>query len=271
LAVAATGAMYVGDAYGAGLARGDLPSFAFPVRVPTGGVILGVAFDPSGARAFVARDSADRVAVIDVATNSVIDTINTGSAGAPIATAVSPDGQRLFVGAASALLAFDAHSFALLGLIHTGLVNHFSFHPSLPLLYASADSVLEINVNTLGVTRVFGPHGLWGAAQGTAVSSDGSELYVADEGGGMHVWDLNTGTPKDSVWLSNGFGIAVAPGQDVIYVVLEFDGSVAVVDRESRVEIARLHVGGLPRRASLDPTGTMAVVVNEGGWVDFIK
>ena len=270
LAVASTGAMYVGDIAGGGLSRGGLPSYTFPTGLPIGGQIFGIAFDPTGTRAFVARDSLNRVMVFDVATNQPVDSLDTGSAGDPVGLAVSPDGQTLWVGAASSILVYDAHTLAPLGAIPTGTFTiHFATHPTLPLIYASvADSVLEISLTTHAVTRVLRAQA--GVAQQIAVSADGAELFVAAEAGSVQIWDLTTGARIEEKPTGGAWGLAVTP-QDLIYVGFPFGGEVSVIDRASMVEITRLQVGGIPRRIVLDPTGATAVVVNQSGWVDFIK
>ncbi|HSE47325.1 MAG TPA: hypothetical protein VLA89_18535 [Gemmatimonadales bacterium] len=267
LAVASTGAVYVGDVLGGGLARGDLPSFAFPIRIPIGGQITGLAFDPTTARVFMAHDSLNRVAVLDVGTNQVIDSIDAPDAGG---VAVSPDGQKLLLSTPTAIHVYDAQSLAPLDSIPAGLAIHFSFHPTLPLAYASSNSaVLEINLTSRVVTHTFDVPGV---AQGTAVSPNGAELYVADEAGFLTIWNLNTAQLTESINLGQPlFGLAVSPVQDLIYVAYEYGSRVGILDRPSRVELKQVQAGGTPRRIVLDQSGTTALVVNQGGWIDFLQ
>ena len=272
VAVSSGGAVYVGDAIGGGLFRGDLPAHDLPLQIPTGGVILGVAFDPAGTRAFIARDSLNRLLILDVATNQVVDSIITGAGGDPVAAAVTPDGQKLVVGTGSSVRVYDAHTLALLGSITgTGFTNHFSFHPSQAIVYATSDSVMEIDLNTVSVLRVFGFTGITGRPQGTAVAPDGSKLYVATESSAIYVYDLATGLVT-YVAAGGGFGMALSASQDLIYSTAYSDvGTVGVFDRRSMVPIATVVVGGIPNLVALDAAGTTAVVTNQNGWVDFIK
>jgi YVTN family beta-propeller protein len=237
------------------------------VRLPVGGQITGLAFDPTGARLYMAHDSLNRVAVLDVATNQVIDSIDVPDAGG---VAVSPDGQKLLIGTPSGIHVYDALSLAPLGFISTELAIHFTFHPSLPLVYASvATSVLEINLNTVTVAHTFD---VGAVPQATAIDPNGTDLYVAEEGGTLIVWDRTTGQRTRTVPLGNTlFGFAVSPVQDLLYVAYEGAGRVGILDRASRVELKQIQVGGTPRRIVLDQSGTTAVVVNQGGWVDFIQ
>jgi hypothetical protein len=271
LAVSAAGAMYVGGLEYFGVARGDLPSLDFPTVLPLIGPFLSIAFNPSGTRAFLCRDQFGQILVVDVASNQVIDSIPADSTGDRVAVAVTPDGQKLLVGTINYTTVYDANSLALLATIRTGFTNQFSFHPTQALVYANADSITEINLNTLAPTRGFRLPAESGRPMATAVSADGSELYVAADLQGLKVFDLATGSIKDFTEQGNGFDLAVSPGQELIYLTEPTYGIVALIDRRSRVPIAQLHVGGVPRRVVLDASGTTAVVVNQAGWVDFIK
>jgi hypothetical protein len=271
LAVSAAGAMYVGGLEYFGVARGDLPSLDFPTVLPLIGPFLSIAFNPSGTRACLCRAQFGQILVVDVASNQVIDSIPADSTGDRVAVAVTPDGQKLLVGTINYTTVYDANSLALLATIRTGFTNQFSFHPTQALVYANADSITEINLNTLAPTRGFRLPAESGRPMATAVSADGSELYVAADLQGLKVFDLATGSIKDFTEQGNGFDLAVSPGQELIYLTEPTYGIVALIDRRSRVPIAQLHVGGVPRRVVLDASGTTAVVVNQAGWVDFIK
>jgi len=108
--------------------------------------------------------------------------------------------------------------------------------------------------------------------QATAIDPNGTELYVAHEAGFLQIWDRTTGQTTRIVPLGNNlFGLAVSPVQALIYVAYEYAGRVGILDRASRVELAQIQVGGTPRRIVLDQSRTTAIVVNQGGWVDFIQ
>jgi hypothetical protein len=42
-----------------------------------------------------------------------------------------------------------------------------------------------------------------------------------------------------------------------------------VFDPVTRTQVDSFYVGGTVRRIGFNPAGTVAVVANEGGWVDF--
>ena len=111
---------------------------------------------------------------------------------------MSPDGQKLLIGTISAIHVYDAISLTSLGSIPTGApAIHFTFHPTLPLVYASSGTaVLEINLNALAVTRNFDVRG---TSQGLALDPNGTDLYVAAEGGTLQILDRTTGQETQAI------------------------------------------------------------------------
>ena len=148
-------------------------------------------------------------------------------------------------------------------------------HPDGERLYASvlAGTVVEVSTPRHDVLRTFV---LGGTPQGIAVSRDGTELYVANEAGdpagGLEIWDLGSGTRLERVAIGGlGFGLAVSPDGAQIYVSRSLGGDVKIVSVESRAVVGVLRTGGRPRRIGFNAAGTMAVIANEAGWVDFIR
>jgi hypothetical protein len=269
LAISSAGAMYVGDVQGFGVYRGDLPGHDFPLRIPLGGEVLAVAFDPTGSRAFIARDSLSRVMVLDVTTNQAVDSIVTPVMEVPVAVGVSPDGRILVVGTSSSLRVYNAHTLELLGSIPaTGFTNHLAFHPTKNVVYATGDqSVMEVDLATVTVSRIFGQTATSGRPQGIAVAPGGAELYISSEAGTVTAYDLTTGAIEFSS-PGGGFGLAVSVSQDLIFAV---GATLDVFDRRSLVPIAHLPVTGFPHIVAVDAAGTTAIVTNLNGWVDFVQ
>jgi WD40 repeat protein len=263
VAVAADGTMYVGDALDGTLYGGTLPGHALTARLATGGQVTSIAFTPDGTRAFVVHDSLNAVLVLNTATSQIVDSI-------PVATqtlsvSVTPDGQRLIIGTNSSVLIYGATSLDSLGAIATGAALFLAFHPTQPLLYASAGAIYEINYSTGSLLRQF----TTGGGSGIAVAPDGSELYMASAEGALQIWDLGSGTLKETNPIE-GYSVAYSAAQDLLYLTLPGGGIVTVLDRKSRVVVAIIN-SGLPRLVALDAAGTTAVVTNENGWVDFIR
>jgi len=70
---------------------------------------------------------------------------------------------------------------------------------------------------------------------------------------------------------SGGFGLAVSPDGAVIYVSRPNAGEIVIVDRAVLAVVDTLATGGVPRRVAFNRLGTMAIIANENGWVDFIQ
>jgi DNA-binding beta-propeller fold protein YncE len=280
IAVGATGAIYATTP--TGLVRGNLPSYDLSTPLPLGPQFIDVAFNPTGTRAFAVHDSLNRVLVIDVATNQVIDSIESPLNRLPVQAGVSPDGQTLAVAADTMVYFYDAITLAPRDSVfpNIGAIGSLSFHPSQPLLYATGypggrynpTGLAEINYATAAVTRYLGPGDFGVQPRATAVSADGMELYVADDRNGLQVCHLDTGQMETAITgLLSARSVAVSDAQDLIYLSDPVAGEILVIDRVSRIAIARLHPGGTPEKIALDAAGATAAVTNDQGWITFIR
>lgn len=70
---------------------------------------------------------------------------------------------------------------------------------------------------------------------------------------------------------SGGFGLAVSPGEDVLYVGLPAAGLIRVFDAETLAHRGVIEVGGVPRGLAFDLQGRRLIAVNESGWVDLVR
>jgi YVTN family beta-propeller protein len=165
---------------------------------------------------------------------------------------------------------------ATLTVIHqvqvAGVIVHLALHPTQPLLYASpqgSSTIFEINTTT----REQRPLATAATApQAIVVSLDGSELYVANEGGTVDVVTIATGTSSGSIALGcGGYGMAGTPDGAQLYVSCSLDGMAKIVDLVTRTVIGTLSTGGTPRRVAVSRDGATVAIANEGGWVDFIQ
>ncbi|HEX4562642.1 MAG TPA: YncE family protein, partial [Gemmatimonadales bacterium] len=130
-------------------------------------------------------------------------------------------------------------------------------------------TVLEVKVATDSVLRTFS---IGGHPQGIAVSSDGAELYVADEASdSLHILNLASGAQVGAVLLAGGaYDLQLSPDGTKLWVG-EPAGVIQVVNRVTRTVARTYVVGGTVRRMAFTPDGTTVVAANEGGWVDFIR
>lgn len=278
VAVGRSGAFLVGGSYPGGynaLQGGHLPAFSLPATFDAGGVITSIAFDSSGSRAFFAVDRSAGIGIFDATTNQLVGNISTtvaGVAGSPTGVAVSPDGTHLLVGTTSGwLLLYDAQTYALVDSIPQVAAEQIAFHPTLPLAYlSSGDSVREVSLSPFAVTRTFPAD----KAFGSTVAPDGSALYIADWGGSeIRIVSLSSGVQVDSiVGIGAPYDVAISAGRDLLYVVDQAGaGYVTVFDRATKAKLISLPLYGVPRRIALDASGTIAIISNQYGFVDFVN
>ena len=124
----------------------DLATNTVTSNIPVGGAPFGIALTPDGTRAYVAN--LDDVAVIDTASNMIVDTI---SVVAPVAVAITPDGSRAYV--------TEACHFSSICPVGNGVV--------------VIDTATNIVVATI-------PAGVDDTHFGIAITPDGLRAYVTD-------------------------------------------------------------------------------------------
>jgi uncharacterized protein YjdB len=251
-------------------------SNTFPTAVDVGGQELDVAVNAAGTRAYVASLGdlqGEGIAVVDLATEAVVDVLHVLPASGLLAVALSPDESVLFVGTgegAQRLVLASGDATEVTGV--AGSITAFSRHPTLPRLYGNLGyaKVVEIDMETSSALRTFDPadFGVVGTVQATAVSPDGKRLFAETESGDLMSWNLETGQPDLKLAGGGGFGLAISPDGKVLYV--GSGGSVLLVDPASLTLLKTVNVGGLVRRVAVRADGT-AVAANEQGWVDFIR
>jgi len=149
--------------------------------------------------------------------------------------------------------------------------HHLALHPHRPLLYVStrdAGTVLEVEQAGLKQVREFV---VGGRTQGLVVAPDGTELYVANEQGGLDVIDLATGTLTASLELGGpAFSVAATPDHTHLYVGLVKAERVQVLDRESLRVVRTIPTGGIPRGMAFDPRTQRGLIANEAGWITVV-
>jgi len=266
LDVSVNGAIYVGDAIGGGLWRGDLPGFDFPVNLPLGGSFPAVAFNPAGTRVYAGTSGAGHLVVIDVASGTAIDSITSGGA---LALVVSPNGTRVFVGRGASLHVHDATTLSPLDSVPLGAVRDLVHHPSQDLLYVSTDAgVFELDATSLATIRMItaSPD----QYRQMAITPDGALLVVGVEGEGVYVYDLASGGQRGFVALG-GFGVAYSPILDLIYTTGGQSSTLHLLDRASLIPIFSTNLVGVTRRIAVSADGLTAIVLDEDGDVNFVQ
>ncbi len=240
--------------------------------VPTGPAPTRSVFDHTGSMAYVTSQFAEEVGIIDVRRRAQVAAI--GVPGHPMAAVLSVDGRTLFV--TTNLDRLCAISLAtgrvVSSLAVPQICTELALDPCGQRLYVPtwrAGSILEVESHGLQVRRRFE---VGGKVQGLAVTSDGTTLFAANEGGWLDVIHLQTGRRITRLDLgSTAFGIALSPDDALAHVTLLHSGLVVIVDARALSVRTSLHVGGRPRRLCIDVSGRMVLVANEEGWVDLVR
>lgn len=264
----AAGVVYIAGT-GSVLGRADLPAFGITTMAVPAGVMTAVAFNHAGTQAWIPNSPTGTIALYDAASNALLATVVLG--GNDIyGVLVSADDQTVYAGDGGGnFYAVSTATRSVLWEINVGgPVVHLAAHPSQPLVYASTPSgVFEINLASRANRRL----GNAGHSQAVAVSSDGAELYIADENGDMQVVALPGGAITTVPIGCGGYGLVLTPDDDRIFVSCTANGTIKVVDRATRAVVGSIQTGGMPRRLAISPDGKTIVAPNEEGWVDFIR
>ncbi len=236
---------------GATAAGGPTPGLAYipdfgntstlPVNVLTGQVStpitvgqapFGVAVLPNGSQAYVTNSGwSGSVSVINTADNSVALSIPVGRM--PLGVAASPDGRRVFVAnfMSPTMSVIDRTTNSVLPGVLVGMFAWgVAVHPTLPYVY----------VTNMGNGSV------------TIVCTDVTNKVCKD----LSVLVLNAP-------IGNGpFGVAVAPDGSQVYVALQTDGQLAILNPSSGSVLEKVSVGSKPTGVAVAPNGRHVYVTN---------
>jgi YVTN family beta-propeller protein len=130
-------------------------------------------------------------------------------------------------------------------------------------------TVTEFNIATHAVVRTYSAGG---SPQGLTTNKKGTELYVVNESGFVTLFSVSTGATLVTLPLTaGGFGAAVTPDDNHLYIAEPNGGVVQVVNLQNRTMKSTINVGGQPRRIAFSSTGRVGVVTNQDGYITFIK
>ena len=239
--------------------------------IAVGSTPFWVAFAPSGTTAFVANHYGQSVGVINLGSNSQVAEIPI--VGDPLTVVVSPSGSRVYAtNNGSSVFVIDPATRRVIKTITVSATPYgMAFHPTEPILYVGgrdgqAVSIIDTRTNTVTGTMLVGgrPHNL-------VVSPDGNELYVANEAGSLDVFSLTTNLRTHSLPIGPAHGLAMTPDGEQLYVSMPSAGTVAVIDRATKEWILEIQTTGRPRKIAFSYLGDVALITNEGGWVDIVR
>ena len=270
LAISPTNIAYVTQQDINQLDRLNLPQLKVVDSVAVGQQPTEIAFNSSGSKLYVTNQFSDNVSIIDVATNRL--TTGVSVSGNPFAVVVAPGDTIVYVtSTADSLFGIRAATAAIAVRLSLPIIsNGFAIHDT--LLYVSTRDAGTVTVLNLKTNTFLDTIPIGGRPQGIVVSPDGTELYVANELGTLQFWNIPGQSLDGSVALAGrGFGLARRPTNGQLYVTTLEGGQVQVVDPSTRTIVKSYPVGGIVRRIAFTSSGDLAIVANEGGWVDLIQ
>ena len=264
---------YVGQTYVQSIRRANLPSRAFAQTVPVGDVPTEMAFNSTGTRLYVTNQYSSSISVINVGTNAVIDAIPVGNR--PFEVIVEPGDSILWTGKIDSLYGIRLATKEIIARFQIGDVGNGVAIARDTLLYVSthnSGTVVEVNLRTRTLGRTFS---VGGVPQKLVVSPDGNELYIANESGYIQFWNLVSGTQIGSnlTLPAGAYGLARRATNGLLYATSAYFGGgyIYVIDPVARTLIHSSVVGGSTRHVVFTANGSVGIVPNEDGWVDFIK
>jgi len=264
---------YVSQSDLALILRWNLVSQRVNDSVTVGNTPTEMAFNSTGSRLYVTNQGSGTISAIDVAANTVIDAIPVGNR--PFEVIVEPGDSILWTGKIDSLYGIRLATKEIIARFQIGDVGNGVAIADDTLLYVSthnSGTVVEINLRIRARGRTFNVGGI---PQKLVVSPDGSELYIANESGYIQFWDLASGTQIGSnlTLPASAYGLARRASNGLLYATSAYFGGgyIYVIDPVTRALLHSALVGGSTRHVVFTADGSIGLVPNENGWVDFIK
>lgn len=273
-AIAANGAAYVTQTGLALVRRVNLASHVVDAAVTVGSIPTEIAFNTTGSLAYVTAQYSHNVSVVNVATNTRIDSIPV--TGDPFEVIVTRGDSIIYVSTnVDSVYCIRLSTKARVTAFATPAIGNGFVLRHDTLLYVSTHAggtIIEFNIKTRAIGRTFT---VGGTPQKMALSADSNELYIANEAGYVQFWDLVAGTQigGNLTLVSAAYGMARRPSNGQLYVTSAYfgGGSIYIINPATRTLNRTIVAGGSTRRVVFNASGSMGFVPNEGGWIDFLK
>lgn len=218
-----------------------------------------------GPYAYVTNSSGNSVSVIDISTDTVVDTI-TGF-HFPVRDTVSPDGSLLYVSEQGAgdVAIVDTSTDSIVAHVTTGGGPYdIAFTPDGATAYVvtSGGTITQIDTATSTATATIDVPGAF--LQGAAVSPDGTRLYVADTTANEFVAiDIATRAIVSETSIPTGAGgIALSPDGSKAYLSSSGEPGFAIVDTTNDT-VTQVGVGSTPEGIAITPDGSTVFAADQ--------
>jgi YVTN family beta-propeller protein len=214
-------------------------------QAPAAGSAPAASTAPAPVHVIVSDETGGRIAIIDAAAGTVVDTIPVGK---------RPRGLRALRDGTHVLVALSGSPIAGPGVDES----------KLPPADRSADGIGLVDLTTRQVVRIIQS----GQDPETfALSADEQTLYVSnEESSEMSVVDLAKGTVRAHVQAcEEPEGVTVRPGGNEVYMTCEGANAVVVIDTQKLEQVAQIKTGPRPRSIAFTSDGAFAFVTNENG------
>jgi YVTN family beta-propeller protein len=219
-----------------------------------------------GPLVYAVMDGSNSVAVIDLASGTVVDRYSVE--GDPHGGAITPDGRFIYTASmdSKSVDVLDTRNGATVGTIDVGSISHHvAVSPDGRFVYVAADQVVVIDTshNEI-VARIASkdpPFDL-------AFTPDGRLLYVLGMGSSVAVIDPSRNEVIDTIRMigQSVMGhLAFRPDGKELYVTNDADDMVSIIDAQRNKPVVSIRVGEGPHGVASTAGGRYVLVANRGG------
>ncbi len=220
-----------------------------------------------GQTAYVTSYFNNQIKIIDLITNTVVQTINTT---APVkAVSVSDDGTKVYILNYYGVYVLSTATNSIVANIPvstTGILNGISVNHAGTRVYVTNGNDNTVRVINTATNTVIDTIGVGAHPFGVAVNQTGSYIYVTDfNSQNVTVIDASTDTVTATISVgSEPIGIAVSPNGSYVYVANSNSGNVSVISTATNSVITTIPVGTIPKGIAFLPSGNYVYVTNNG-------
>ena len=241
--------------------------------------------------AYIADNATNSILVVNVPTNTVIQTISLTVNG-PYSTTVAASGNDLYIshypiatGAATGAIAImNLSNDVVVGSITANVFNplSLSINPANTIGYlidGYHSYLIAVTMATKATTTYSGAaigNSIW--MRGAALTPNGNYLYITNlessgdasgENGNVMIWSTATDTLVSTIVngnIFNPYDIAIAPNGQYAYIANYGNGNVLILSLVTNTIVGAINSGKLndPQAVAFSPGGTIAYVANGG-------